>query len=129
MAKLIFVVTETNRDHIVNRIQAEAKVGDVVEVKKATRNLEQNAMLWPCLERIAREVVWYGQKLSPFEWKDIFSAALKKSKVIPGLDGGFVVCGQSTSKLNKSDFSELLELVLAFGAQNGIEWNLPVSQS
>lgn len=125
MAKLIFVRTEDNLGHILARLSNETRVGDVIEAKPATRNLEQNAMLWPCLERISREVVWYGQKLSPYEWKDIFSASLKKSKVVPGLDGGFVVCGQSTSKLSKADFSELLELVLAFGAQNGIEWNLP----
>lgn len=125
MAKLIFIRTEDNLGHILTRLSNETRVGDVIEAKPATRNLEQNALLWPCLERISKEVVWYGQKLSPYEWKDIFSAALKKSKVVPGLDGGFAVCGQSTSKLSKADFSELLELVIAFGAQNGIVWNLP----
>jgi hypothetical protein len=42
---------------------------------------------------------------------------------VPGLDGGFVVCGQSTSKMTKSEFSELLELIAAFGANNGVKFN------
>ena len=54
------------------------------------------------------------------EWKDVFSAALKKQKVVPGLDGGFVVCGQSTSRMSKREFSDLVELIYAFGAERGV---------
>ena len=38
-------------------------------------------------------------------------------------NGGFVVLGQRTSKMNKKDFSELLELSFAFGAQHEVEFN------
>jgi hypothetical protein len=75
------------------------------------------------LTDISRQVDWYGNKLSQEEWKSVFSSALKKQKVVPGLDGGFVVCGQSTSKMTKSEFSELLELIAAFGANNGVKFN------
>jgi hypothetical protein len=101
----------------------DAQDGYIVTVSEPTRNLDQNAALWAMLTDISRQVDWYGNKLSQEEWKSVFSSALKRQKVVPGLDGGFVVCGQSTSKMTKSEFSELLELIAAFGANNGVKFN------
>ena len=98
----------------------EAPDGYVVEIKEPTRSLEQNAKLWACLTEISRQVDWYGNKLTPEEWKDVFTAALKRQKVVPGLDGGFVVLGQRTSKMTKSEFSELIELILAFADEHDV---------
>jgi len=95
----------------------EAPDGWSVVLSEPTRNLEQNAALWAILAEISEKVVWYGNKLTSEEWKDILSASLKKQKVVPGLDGNFVICGQSTSKMSKSEFSDLLELANAFYAQ------------
>lgn len=100
----------------------QAPDGMVVVIQDATRSLEQNAKLWACLTDISRQVEWYGQHLEPGEWKDVFSASLKRQKVVPGLDGGFVVCGQSTSKMGKKEFSDLLELAQAFGAERGVRF-------
>ena len=99
-----------------------APQGFVVRISEPTRNLEQNALLWSLLAQVSKTVVWYGSKLTSDEWKDIFSASLKKSKVVPGIDGGFVVCGQSTSKMSKRDFSDLCEVIFAFGVQQGVEF-------
>ena len=115
-----YIITGTNRAHILNAIGA-LEVGDEVRVSGPTRNLPQNAALWSLLGEISRQVDWYGQKLSDEEWKAVFSASLKKQKVVPGLDGGFVICGQSTSKMTKADFSELLELANAFAAQHNVK--------
>jgi hypothetical protein len=101
----------------------EAHQGYVVTIKEPTRNLEQNALLWSLLAQVSKTVIWYGQKLSSDDWKNIFSASLKKTKVVPGIDGGFVVCGQSTSSMSKRDFSDLCEVIFAFGAQQGVEFN------
>ena len=94
----------------------------VVEVREETRSVAQNARLWAMLEDIARQVDWYGQKLTKDEWKDVFSAAMKRTKVVPGLDGGFVVCGQSTSKMTIAEMCEMQELMEAFGAQRGVRF-------
>lgn len=91
-----------------------------VTIQEESRTLAQNSKLWPMLQEVSAQVDWYGQKLTEEEWKDVFSAALKKQKVVPGLDGGFVVCGQRTSKMGKKDFSELIELITAFGVQHGV---------
>lgn len=99
----------------------EAPEGYYVSIKEETRTLEQNALLWPLLTKVSEQVNWHGIWLTPDEWKDVFSASLKKQKVVPGLDGGFVVCGQRTSKMGKREFSDLIELIYAFSAQEGIE--------
>lgn len=84
------------------------------------RTLDQSARMWAMLGEIARTVDWHGQRLIDTEWKDVFTAALKRQKVVPGLDGGFVVLGTSTRKMTKPEMSELMELMAAFGAERGV---------
>ena len=97
--------------------------GWVMEIKEKTRSLDQNAKLWSMLTDVSRQVDWYGNRLTQEEWKDVFSSCLKKQKVVPGIEGGFVVCGQSTSKMGKKEFSDLVELIQAFAAERGVVWS------
>lgn len=92
----------------------------VLELRKETRSLKQNARLWAMLTDISQQVVWYGRKLSPDDWKHILSASLKKQDVVPGIDGGFVVLGLSTSKMSKAEMCDMQTLMEAFGAQQGV---------
>ena len=92
----------------------------VLEVKPQTRSLEQNSRLWALLTDISEQVEWYGRKLSPDDWKNVFTASLKKQDVVPGLDGGFVVLGVSTSKMTKAEMSDLQTLMEAFGVEKGV---------
>lgn len=103
-----------------------APLGMSVEFKPSTRSLEQNAKLWACLTDVSRQVEWYGEHLTADDWKDVFTASLRKAKVVPGLDAGsFVVLGLRTSKLTKGEFSDLIELIHAFGAERGVVWSDP----
>jgi len=97
----------------------------VVDVKKETRSLEQNARMWAMLTDVSKQVVWYGRKLTPEDWKHVFTASLTKQEVVPGIDGGFVVLGKSTSQMTKAEMSELQELMQAFGAQQGVKFTAP----
>lgn len=110
-----------SRDHAKSLIDLSPD-GYVVSIKEGTRSLEQNAMLWAVLNDISKQVKWYGQSLTDYEWKDVLTAALKKEKVVPGINGGFVVLGQRTSKMSKKEFTELLEIAYAFGAQQGVKF-------
>lgn len=92
-------------------------------VKTQTRSLEQNSRLWAMLTEISQQVDWYGRKLSPEEWKHVFSASLKKQNVVPGLDGGFVVLGLSTSKMTKGEMADMQTLMDAFGAEKGVRFS------
>ena len=107
-----------------NAIQAIKMASEdmICEIKKKTRSLEQNAKMWAMLAEVSDQVNWYGNKLTSDEWKDVFSASLKSQKVVPGIDGGFVVCGQRTSKMTKSEMAELIELMMAFGAERGVKF-------
>lgn len=95
----------------------------IVTLAEPTRTLDQNSLLWPLLTEVSSQVDWYGNKLTDEEWKDVFSASLKKQKVVPGIDGGFVVCGQRTSKMGKKEFADLIEVIYAFGAERGVKWS------
>jgi len=97
----------------------------VVALKRPKRTLDQNAKLWPMLTDISRQVEWYGQKLNPYEWKDVLTAALKKQKAVPGIDGGLVMIGAHTSQMTKEEMSDLLEVIYAFGAEKGVKWSEP----
>lgn len=78
--------------------------------------------MWANLEDIAQQVVWYGQKLDKQEWKDVLTAGLKKQKIVPGIEGGFVVIGARTSKMSIAEMNELIELSTMFGAQQGVKF-------
>ena len=91
-----------------------------LEIKKQKRSSEQNRLMWAALTDISKQVKWHGEVLSPTDWKVMLTAGLRKQRAVPGIDGGFVVLGESTSKMSKEEMSELVELALAFGAQHGV---------
>lgn len=93
-----------------------------VTIKPAKRTSEQNALMWALLADVSKNVEWYGKYMSAESWKHVFSAALKKQEAVPGLDGGFVVIGQSTSKMTKSEISDMIELIYSFGAERGVKF-------
>lgn len=96
----------------------------VVTVKPETRSLEQNARLWAMLTEVSEQVEWYGRKLTPTDWKHIFSSSLRKLEVVPNLDNtGFVALGLSTSNMTRGEMSDMQTLIEAFGAERGIKFS------
>lgn len=108
----------------------KAPTGTRVEWKAAKRTLPQNDKLWACLTDVATQVVWYGEKLSATDWKDMFTASLRKARVVPGIDpGSFVLIGLHTSDMTKDELSNLIELIHAFGAEHGVVFQDQVPQA
>jgi hypothetical protein len=98
--------------------------GWVITVSESTRNLDQNAKLWAALSDISNQVTWHGRKLDPESWKHVFTSSIKKMDVVPNLEGtGFVALGLSTSKMTKSEFSQLIELIVAFAAEHDVKFS------
>jgi hypothetical protein len=93
-----------------------------LELRPEKRSNEQNRRMWAMLTDISNQVEWYGQRLSPEDWKHVFSAGLKKQRAVPGIDGGFVVLGLATSRMTKAEMSELQELIAAFGAEHSVRF-------
>jgi hypothetical protein len=95
----------------------------VLTIEEQKRSTEQNALLWSVLTDLSKQVVWHGEKLTKEEYKDLLTAGLKKQRAIPGIDGGFVVLGSSTSKMTKAEMAELITLAHAFGDFRCVEWS------
>jgi hypothetical protein len=86
-----------------------------------TRTLEQNARMNAMCAEVASQVEWHGQRLSKDEWRHMFVASYRQGqKVVPGIDGGFVVLGASSRDLSVSECGDLMELIAAFGAERGV---------
>lgn len=126
MSRALVVINSASDRQRIASWAMKAPWGCRVEFKEAKRTLDQNAKMWAMLTDVATQVEWYGQKLTPDDWKDVFTASLRKVRVVPGLDAGtFVPLGMRTSDMSKQEFSDLLELINAFGAEHGVQFNDP----
>jgi hypothetical protein len=110
------------------RIKAHLMAGHtlVVSVKPETRSDAQNRRMWAMLTDISRQVVWHGLKLSPEDWKHMFSSQIQQLRSVPNFDNtGFILLGQSTSQMTRSEMADLQTLMEAFGAQHGVRFTAP----
>ena len=114
-------ITQTWMDYIKPFLVAGHRL--TLEVKQQTRTPPQNSLMWQLLTDISKQVDWYGNKLTPEEWKTVLSASLNRQKVVPGIDGGFVVLGLRTSKMTIAQMTEMIELCYAFGTQQGVKFD------
>lgn len=108
--------------------QAIHRVPDewVVTIAPPTRTLDQNALLWAALNDIASAKP-DGREMTAEQWKCAFmDAAGFRPEFVPALEGsGFICLGYKSSRLSKTEFSELVECVFEFGARKGVQWSLP----
>lgn len=122
MKQLFILAHNTARDRAIEVVRT-APEGYRVTIEPPRRTLDQNALLWPLLHDIATQVLWDGERLTEEEWKDLFTASMRKQKVVRGIDGGLVFLGKRTSRMAKPEFSDLLDYIQAFGAERGVEWS------
>ena len=118
---LIILDSPTDRRKAIQWIEGAEK-GARVEFKRAKRTLPQNDRMWAMLTDVAQQVPWHGVKMTPDDWKLVFLDGLKRElRIVPNMDGtGFVNLGRSSSDLSKSEMSDLMELIAAFGANHGV---------
>lgn len=129
--RTIIIRNQENKDYAISLIrELPTDPMHKVEIKKSEsiRTLDQNAKMWAMLTDISNQVVWYGKKLSPRVWKDIFSASINGQETVPGLDNNFVVVGRSTSRMTIREMSDIIECCYAFGADpdHPVTWSEPV---
>lgn len=104
------------------------KAGLTVEVevreRKSKRTSEQNKKLNAMCGDLAEQVLWHGQALHKDDWRHMFVAAYRKEqRIVPGLNGGFVVLGASSRRLTVSECADVIEMLNAFGAERGVVWS------
>ena len=98
----------------------------VLEVRPETRSDRQNRLLHALFADVAAQALWMGQKRTPAEWKVLFvsghSVATKQgAELVPGLEGEFLNLRESTARMGKARMASLLDYVMAWCAQNGVE--------
>lgn len=103
--------------------------GAVVNVRKATRTTEQNALLWSLLSEVSRAKP-DGREMTADQWKSVFmDAAGFKPTFVPTLEGDSFLClGYKSSRLTKAEFSDLIECINEYCARKEInvrEWSEP----
>ena len=105
---------------------AAAPAGTRVEFKATRRTVPQNSLLWSLLTDIAEQVPYHGMRLRSDDYKLLFLDALKRElRVVPNLDGnGFCHLGRSSSDLSKSEMTDLIELIIAWGTQRDVKFKL-----
>lgn len=99
-----------------------------VEIRQRTRSLDQNSLMWSCLNDLARQVEWplngKLEKLTADDWKDLMSASLwQENRIAQGVRGGFVMLGRSTSRMTVSQMADLISLCHAFGDEHEVRWS------
>ena len=114
-------ITSHNRDKVVGWVKKAPPYTSIAFRKPDKRTKEQNDYLWPWLRKIAATVQWAGALRSAEDWKDLFTAALRSYDIVPGLEGGIVQLGMHTSKMTREEMSALLEYIICFAAERGIE--------
>jgi hypothetical protein len=93
----------------------------VVKIDAPRRTVDQNRLLWARLSELSRAKP-EGRNLPPETWKALFmSAAGFQCTFEPGLDGnGVVPLGFKSSRLNKAEFSDLIEAIHEYASRHGI---------
>ena len=123
---LLILANQAVRARAINWIK-NVPDGTRVVFKEPKRTLPQNDRMWAMLTEISRKALLGGQKYEPDEWKCIFLDALgQEMKFLPKLSGqGFLPLGHRSSELSVSEMSQLMELMEAWCAQNGVTLTEP----
>lgn len=99
------------------------------------RTLSQNDLMWALLRDVSAQVPWEVdgevQRVDPEDFKDLFTAALRKEqRWARGMHGGLVALGAHTRKMSKAELGDLIDLIYAFGAERGVVFSdLPESKT
>ncbi len=127
MSRAVLVLDrQSDRDRAASWVR-QAPWGTRITFQEAKRTTDQNARMWAMLTEVARQVKWHGQRLSADDWKLVFLSALKQElRIVPNLDGtGFVQLGRSSSSLSVGEMADLMDLIAAFGAREGVTFAEP----
>jgi hypothetical protein len=100
----------------------KAPAGFVATLAEPKRTNDQNDFMWGLLTdiSIAKPL---GRRHTPDDWKAIaMNACGWECQFCEGLDGRPFPMGFKSSQLTKAQMSNLIEWLLAFGAENGVRW-------
>jgi hypothetical protein len=99
-----------------------APPGAIFNIRAANRSTQQNSLLWALLSDVSRAKP-EGRCHTPEVWKTLFMAACGHAVQFEnGLNGQPFPVGFRSSRLSKSEMSDLIEFILAWGAEHGVQF-------
>lgn len=105
---------------------ANAPINTRVEFREPKRSLPQNDRMWAMLTDIAKQRPNHnGVRMTADLWKAVFMQNLgAEMTMLPTLEcDGFFPIGMRSSELSKSEMSDLMELMAAWGAAHGVTFH------
>ncbi len=125
MSRAVLILNNPAQREKASQWAQVAPAGTRVEFKRSKRTLPQNSRFWAMLTDIADQVTHHGMKLTVEDWKHLFLDALDREyRMVPNLSNdGFVALGRSSSSLTIAEMTDLIDMMSAFGAENGVVFN------
>lgn len=100
-----------------------APPGSVMTVKPPSRTTEQNSLMWALLSELSRAKP-EGRTLTPDVWKAVMMNACGHAVQFEmGINGEPFPIGFRSSRLSKSQMSDLIEQIYEYGARCGVEFS------
>lgn len=119
MTQTVILHGKTQRDFAKSLIE-RAPLDAVMTVRPASRTNDQNALLWSILSEISRAKP-QGRTHTTEVWKCLFMHACGHAvQFETGLNGQPFPTGFRSSRLSKEQFSELIEFIHAWCAEQGV---------
>ena len=127
LAKHTVILSSPSQRTYAAKLIMQAEDDSVVTFEGPIRTLDQNKRLHALLTDIARQKTYHGVHMRVDDWRRLFAAALKQElRTVPSLDGtSIVILSPRTSKMTKAQLNDLMELVAAWGNENGVVWTEP----
>lgn len=124
MAQTVILAGPSQRAFAKNLID-KAPAGAVMTVREATRTNDQNAKMHAMLSDVSRAMP-DGRRHTPEVWKALFMHACGHAVQFEmGLNGQPFPIGFRSSRLTKSQMSDLIETIYQYGAEKGVVWTEP----
>ena len=116
MQRVILPLT-ADRSRVIEMI-TRAPDGYVVEIRQASRSLEQNALYWSTVHEIAQTMKIDGKSFTPQVWHVYFKQRFLPGRIIELPNGQLMESDPSTSDLTKEEFTDFINNVLLFKDEN-----------
>lgn len=125
--RALITINSVDDRNLARRWIERAPEGTRIMFAGPQRSLSQNARMWAMLTDITTQTLINGRRYGNEELKGAFMFALgHEVEFVQSLDGArFIPMGLSTSKLGKKEMSDLIEMMFAYGAENGVVWTDP----
>ncbi|WP_300573469.1 recombination protein NinB [Phenylobacterium sp.] len=130
MSRVTVILNSKARREQAARWCLNAPINTRVEFKETKRTVPQNDRMHAMLTELAVQARYHGLKMHKDDWKLLFLDALWRQRgedmrLVPNLDGTGLVPlhGRSSSDLSVAEMTDMIELLFAYGAANGVEFS------